>query len=398
MQSGGPSVGHGRWMDRGYDASPVATAISERVIRIERTAAPRHLPQLDSLRALAVLGVMVHHFWPETAARLGLTTGFLGVQLFFVLSGFLITGILLRARDLVQTNRQSAATGIRQFYIRRLLRIFPMFYATLAIAWIVGLPEVRDSVLWHLAYATNIYFVRIQDFHGSVSHLWSLAVEEQFYLVWPFAIVVTPRRQLLPVLIAVTVLAPAFRLVGSLADLHWMVTFVLPFANCDALALGAILAYASAGHTASRPFRSRFIGAAFWIGLPLVLVLWFLEWHHLSWSASRWFRRGFENTVWALFFVWLIDRAARGFGGPVGRILQLRPLTYLGQISYGLYVIHPFVARVVPWVYTRMGVAYPSTRLLEFSVLSAATILMAAGSWHFYERPLNDLKRYFPYA
>ena len=113
-------------------------------------AAPRYMPQLDSLRAIAVIGVMVHHFWPKGEILLGLTTGFLGVQLFFVLSGFLITGILLRARDVVSAGLQSTRTEIRRFYIRRFLRIFPLFYGMLAVTWIVGVPEVRDSLAWHL--------------------------------------------------------------------------------------------------------------------------------------------------------------------------------------------------------------------------------------------------------
>ena len=163
-----------------------------------------YFPQLDALRAVAVLGVMLHHYWPEAEKALGLSTGFLGVQLFFVLSGFLITGILLRARDRVQLGQSSTAHGIGQFYVRRVLRIFPLFYAMLAIAWLAGLPEVRDSLPWHLMYASNVYMVRIQDWHGSVSHLWSLAVEEQFYLVWPFVIFFMPRRWLLPVFVGVT--------------------------------------------------------------------------------------------------------------------------------------------------------------------------------------------------
>jgi peptidoglycan/LPS O-acetylase OafA/YrhL len=96
--------------------------------------------------------------------------------------------------------------------------------------------------------------------------------------------------------------------------------------------------------------------------------------------------------------MWLIAGAARGFGGTVGRVFQLAPLTYLGKISYGLYVIHPFMARVVPWAYEQLGAGYPTTSLVEFPVLAAATILVAAASWQLYERPLNDLKRYFSYA
>jgi peptidoglycan/LPS O-acetylase OafA/YrhL len=361
-------------------------------------AASRYMPQLDSLRAIAVIGVMLHHFWPEGEVLIGLTTGFLGVQLFFVLSGFLITGILLRARDVVSAGLQSTNTEIRRFYIRRFLRIFPLFYGMLAVTWIVGLPEVRDSLPWHLAYATNVYFVHIEDWHGSVSHLWSLAVEEQFYLVWPFAIVLMPRRVLLPLLVGVVALAPAFRLFGAWVGWHWMVWFVLPFANCDALGLGALLAFASTDGFGNNRMRSSLVRAGFWVGLPFVLALWFLEFNQLSWPVTSWFRTGFENTVWGLFFMWLIAGAARGFGGTVGRVFQLAPLTYLGKISYGLYVIHPFMARVVPWAYEQLGAGYPTTSLVEFPVLAAATILVAAASWQLYERPLNDLKRYFSYA
>lgn len=353
------------------------------------------MPQLDALRTFAVLGVMLHHFWPKAEAAIGLTTGFLGVQLFFVLSGFLITGILLRARDLVESDFESAPSAIRQFYIRRFLRIVPLFYVTLFVAWMAGLPEVRDSIVWHLTYATNIYLVKIEDWHGSISHFWSLAVEEQFYLVWPFAIVLAPRRLLLPLLVFVVCLAPAFRLFGALTDLHWMVWFVLPFANCDALALGAVLAYASSARWGSGALYSRIVRGGFWIGLPFVLALWFLEFNQLWWPATTWFRTGFENTVWGLFFMWLIDGAARGFGGPFGWLLRRRWLIYLGRISYGLYVIHPFAARVVPWAYARMGVQYPTPGVLEFLVLSGVTIVVASASWAAYERPINDLKRYF---
>jgi len=153
------------------------------------------------------------------------------------------------------------------------------------VAWLVGLPEVRDSLLWHLAYATNIYFVHIGDWHGSVSHLWSLAVEEQFYLVWPFAIVLTPRRLLLPMLTGVIALAPAFRYYGALTGLHWLAWFVLPFANCDALGLGALLAYASAARWGGVRLYSGLVRTALWIGTPFVLVLWFLELNQLWWPS-----------------------------------------------------------------------------------------------------------------
>ena len=192
--------------------------------------------------------------------------------------------------------------------------------------------------------------------------------------------------------------APAFRFFGALADLHWMAWFVLPFANCDSLALGALLAYVVVAERHTPLARRNFVRAAWWVGTPLVLALWFLEFNHISTPMLSWARTAFENTAWAVFFVWLVDRTARGVGGPVGRLLQLRPMTYLGRISYGLYVCHPFMVRVVPWAFARAGFAYPTTRIVEVPTLVVATILVAAFSWHFYERPLNNLKRHLVYA
>jgi peptidoglycan/LPS O-acetylase OafA/YrhL len=354
-------------------------------------------PQLDSLRALAVFGVMVHHFWPEAEAALGLTVGFLGVQLFFVLSGFLITGILLQIRDAVECGRLDNATAVSRFYLRRFLRIFPLFYGTLAIAWIAGVPEVRDSILWHVTYLTNVYFFRIRDWHGSISHLWSLAVEEQFYLVWPFVILFTPRRAIGLVLAGVVLLAPLFRFYVAWADVHWMASYVLPFGNCDALALGALLAHVSQSGAAGAP-RSGLVRAGLWVGVPLAGLLWVLEWNHLRTDVSSWFRIGFENTVWALAFVWLIDGASRGFRGAAGWVLDRRPLIYVGRISYGLYVIHPFMPHIVRTAYFRVGATFPATTPGQFLVLMLASVVMASMSWLLYERPINDLKRHFTYA
>ena len=117
------------------------------------------MPQLDSLRTFAVFAVMVHHFWPE--ATFNLPLGFVGVQLFFVLSGFLITGILWPAREAVQAGRWPAVAVFRRFYIRRFLRIFPLFYGTLAVLWLLDVGEVRESALWHFSYLSNIYFAKI---------------------------------------------------------------------------------------------------------------------------------------------------------------------------------------------------------------------------------------------
>jgi peptidoglycan/LPS O-acetylase OafA/YrhL len=347
------------------------------------------MPQLDALRTFAVFAVMIHHFWPE--ATLNLPLGFVGVQLFFVLSGFLITGILWPAREAVQSGRWPAPTVFGRFYARRVLRIFPLFYGTLAVLFVVGISDVRDSWIWHVSYLSNVHFAMLGWFPLHISHLWSLAVEEQFYLVWPFVVVLTPTRFLLPVLTAIAATGPAYRWLGGVLDVDWMWTFTPLLANVDGLALGGILAYAWARDLSLRS-RMAWIGA--WIGTPLVIGLSTLSMLHISLGMAH---AVLEYTIWAAFFVWLVDGAARGFTGGAGRVLELRPLLYLGQISYGLYVLHPLIIGLARWTFHRLGRPYPNQPAVMFVILVAATIVVAACSWHLYEKPLNDLKRRFDF-
>ena len=145
-------------------------------------SAPRgRVAQLDSLRALAVGGVLFAHFVPAghpLAALHLLPWGSLGVQLFFVLSGTLITGILLGCKAEVEATRQSVGFSLRRFYARRCLRIFPAYYATLLLTAFTLWPVVRESLPWHLVYASNFYVVRQGGWPDTVAHLWTLSVEE----------------------------------------------------------------------------------------------------------------------------------------------------------------------------------------------------------------------------
>ena len=119
----------------------------------------RYMPQLDALRAIAVGLVVVYHFWRP--ARQSLHFGSIGVRIFFVLSGFLITGILLEARRELDAGRTSPGAAVRRFYLRRVLRIFPVYYLVLAIAWAGNVVGAREGIAWHAAYLSNLYFFRL---------------------------------------------------------------------------------------------------------------------------------------------------------------------------------------------------------------------------------------------
>jgi peptidoglycan/LPS O-acetylase OafA/YrhL len=355
-----------------------------------------HLVQLDALRAFAVLGVLVYHYAPTTKSIAPF--GVYGVRLFFVLSGFLITGILLRG----DTGDRSRT--LRQFYARRFLRIFPAYYLVLFVAAALAVPGVRAGLGWHASYLSNYWFI-FHDWHppNYAGHLWSLAVEEQFYIVAPMVVLFAPRRHLPKILLFAAGAAIASR-AGALAAGWNIGTPSVPTVAClDSLGLGALLAV-----TRSRGLSDSWTRWALSFGVLLLAV---------SISASQMFNQGFssnllvfryaykgmldmqtvtEDTAVALISVWLVAGASRGFRGLAGKVLSSTPLVYLGTISYGVYLYHYFMI----WVFRRefgwIRKQHPNQGVY-FLTLTTATIAVASISWFAYERPINGLKRYFPY-
>lgn len=349
----------------------------------------RYMPHLDGLRFLAVLTVMVEH-WVHDRYKLYLPWGYAGVSLFFVLSGFLITGILLRARDEAEAVGQPARVTLWRFYVRRFLRIFPLYYLAVVVAAIF-LIEGR-AMLWpNLLYVSNIAQFLDGKWAGSVALFWSLAVEEQFYLVWPFAILMLPRRLIPATVVATILLAPAFRFGMALAMPDRDLIKVLPISCLDALGLGSALALLRMKEGGSRTFERvcLLVGLPAWIALRLLVV------YKLVPPAVA----TLEASAFCLVFTWLIARCADGVRGPAGVLLGWRPIVYLGTISYGLYVIHTLIypiaiAPIRIWPVPSV-MAQPA---LRFVVLLGCTIALASISWWLYERPINALKRHFPYV
>ena len=346
-----------------------------------------HLVQLDALRAFAVLCVLVTHYAPATRAVAPFAD--FGVRLFFVLSGFLIAGILLRA------GTENRARTLRSFYARRFLRIFPAFYLALFAAVVLAIPGIREGLWWFAAYLSNFWFI----FVGSVAnpnygtHFWTLAVEEQFYVVAPFVILFAPRRYLKPILIVAAAGAVAYRLGAVAAGWSWDAYTRAPSACLDSLSLGVLLAL-----TRHRGLSDRWTRWALAFGLPLLAIdLVANTLAQEGWSTSLLdFQHVLQDTAFALVSVWLVAGASRGFGGVAGRALSLTPLVYLGTISYGIYLYHYFAiwGFDAAFGWTRGG--HPN-QAVYFFVLTAATVSVASVSWFAVERPISSLKRYFPY-
>jgi peptidoglycan/LPS O-acetylase OafA/YrhL len=329
-------------------------------------AAPPRWPQLNGLRAIAVMMVIWSHTMP------GETLG--GVRLFFVLSGFLITGVLLRRRD----RDESLGDVLWTFYTRRALRIFPAYFLLLLALIALDVPNVRADAWWYAGYLTNWLVTLRNAWPPATGHFWSLAVEEQFYLVWPFLILRTPRPALaraLVVVIGVALVARSVLPFVTDSDIRIQVPTVVAL---DALGIGAVLALARHEGWSNLTTRVRQAG---WLGVLLLVSVTLL-------GVTG---RGFKVIVLvrpfalALLSLWAVDACVRGIGGPVGRFLSASWVGWVGMVSYGIYLYH------LPIVWALHSRGWSLGPAL-FAATIAATFVAAALSWRYLERPLNDLK------
>jgi peptidoglycan/LPS O-acetylase OafA/YrhL len=373
--------------------TPPSPAASGAVATRERG----YMPQLDALRFFAVLGVMVVHNWQPSPSNWifgQIDWGDLGVRLFFVLSGFLITGILIGGRELAEAGHMRRVGFVRRFYARRFLRIFPVYYALIAVLALAGVGGIRAILPWLLGYSTNIYIWHTKAFPYAVPHFWTLAVEEQFYVVWPWVLLFLSRRWIVPVLSALCLLGPAWRLFDTLhyPRHDWNTVNTFTPAVIDFLAIGALLAVVLHAGTSGR-LVDRFLAR---VALPLGIVAYAVLFA-IQKTVDRHVPLALEDTAAALVFCWLIASASRGFTGAGGRLLTWRPIVYLGKISYGIYLYHLLVPLAFARVAPHLGRTYHDKGFLNFVVTSVVTFAVASLSWHLFERPINGLKRRFRY-
>jgi len=371
------------------------------------------LPALDGLRGLAILLVLVLHLWrPERSTLIGpmighvTRLGWVGVDLFFVLSGFLITGILIEARG--------KAHYFRNFFARRVLRIFPLYYLFL-VASLVLMPLFVEAMQldrfpgyqyaadagawpWFAFYVSNLWMVIEQNFSSGYANslTWSLAIEEQFYLVWPLLILVCPPRHLLRLMAAVVCTAVALRAILALAGGSWLTIFLLTPCRLDCLAIGGLLA-AYLRSPRFDPQRWQRLSRWGLFGCLPAAFVWLL----IAGDGAReeFLFQVVGYTLLACGWAGLLARVVADGEGRLGRLFRNRALISLGKYSYGLYLFHllGFVF-VYPLVY-RWVLDLTGHPLLErlFWLLAgiAGSWLLAFTLYHLYEVRFLRLKRFF---
>jgi peptidoglycan/LPS O-acetylase OafA/YrhL len=342
---------------------------------LDRLLERDHLPALDGVRAVAVLVVMQSH------SRFNALPGDLGVSAFFVLSGFLITWLLLRERE------DTGAISLRGFYFRRTLRIFPAYYvflvASLAADTLLGALWTAGLAAAGFLYGMNYYNAFLGHPATSLAHCWSLAVEEQFYLIWPWMFrSLAPRgtRTLVRALVALTLGVMAWRcflyLGLRVGEAYVYNAFDTRFDN---LAVGCLLAV-GLGSARVRAVAAQ-IGR--WQVLPLVTLL--LLWISRTRISNDWhYGPGF--TVDAILLAVLLVQLMQLSTTLMWRWLEHPVVRYLGQISYPMYLWHAWGQSAG----RHMPVLSPE---LRFVLGVAFTILFASGSYAFVEKPFLRLKR-----
>jgi peptidoglycan/LPS O-acetylase OafA/YrhL len=363
------------------------------------------IPELDGLRGIAILSVLlVHYFFnpdpglrgPIHVLQRTFALGWSGVDLFFVLSGFLIGGILMEHRD--------SPSYFKTFYLRRIFRILPIYYLWIClfiVLVLVGgpflathmhsgkLPAINLTIYQHFLFLQNLrYFNYTTVAYWWFSPSWSLAVEEQFYLVAPLLVRCLPQRVLPGVLGLTIVLAPVLRVfvrLHSNAEVRWAAYRLMP-CRADSLAIGILLAYAWRNEQIRtrilrKPFRLYLVFATLLLGM---VVIW---WRYPSLGDSV--TQSIGYSVIALFYGVLLLVAIGFRSGPIAKFARWGVLRELGRVSYCLYLIHVAVGYFCFGFLTRKVIHFND---LKSGLVGILSLIVAYGiarlSWTYFEHPL----------
>jgi peptidoglycan/LPS O-acetylase OafA/YrhL len=366
------------------------------------------------VRGLAILGVILDHSatWQspiapvDRAVQAVTGSGWVGVDLFFVLSGFLITGSLLDAKG--------GRHYFRNFYIRRVLRIFPLYYLVIGLVVLAAsIPviadhfpwaatEVRGAQPWYWTYTTN-YLIALHGWAAAPmrsTHLWSLAVEEQFYLVWPALVLLVDRRTLTRICVGLLIACPILRIGLYFAHVPTHALVVLTPTRIDTLAFGALLAIAVRSPGGLERWERPLKYAALVCIVALLSTLSFRP--RLADESPEICTIGFS--LIAVVAGALVAFGATAAPGTTGhRVLAHPALRAIGRYSYAIYVFHfPVIGLLharglAPDARPALFGSHVPAQIAFTAISFGVSFAIAFASWYLFENPILQLKSYFPY-
>ena len=358
----------------------------------------KYIKGLDTLRALAVMFVIVAHWGPHSFETEPLNfifsklmpSGMFGVDLFFVLSGYLITKILLNARNEAPDNKLQI---IKSFYVRRMLRIFPIYFLLVfIIAFVLNDMYVRDHLAYFLTYTSNFLFFKENSF-PLFSHTWSLAVEEQFYIVWPWIMIYSPKKHILKVILLSIIIG----LISSLVLDHSYGIFstILLLPCITAFAIGALYAYAETYTRFKKNITKVFLAL-----LPLAILVMYVD--HLGHRVVVVRAANATVAINAIIYV-----SRENYNRLSNYLFNNKALIFAGKISYGIYLYHEIIPyyyfEFISYLNQKITISNSLLKILTsptWAYLIHLTILLVISilSYRYIEQAFLKLKRNFNYV
>lgn len=363
----------------------------------------KYIKQLDALRTFAVLLVIIAHWAPKDFNKL-FSFGNLGVNIFFVLSGFLITRIILNEKEDIEKEgiKDKKFSAIGRFMMRRLLRIFPVYYLMLFVLYLgdsyLSNP-IQTDLEYYVLYLQNFLYYFRQSFPGGkVGHFWTLAVEEQFYLVWPWILFFVNKKYTKNVMVIGIILGTVSSLLLPLIPGKEILTPALTICCLQSFCFGGLLAYWVVKGDSSLNNNYSFLKRMAITSLTLYVGI------KMFYPSFIFFDRLFESiiTTWFIALI-LLDKTSK-----IDYILSNKILISIGKVSYGVYIFHNFIpvsVKAILHLLNKKAVGHSEQllvleflqgNLIIFNVICMTILLgIAYFSFYFIETPFLKLKRYF---
>lgn len=346
-----------------------------------------YIKGINGLRAFAVALVIFQHYIISYVYRSDSSLGSIGVTVFFVISGFLITGILIQEKEDVT---RSTWDKLIKFYSRRILRIFPIYYLVLSVGFLSGIYWFSEiNKLWHIFYATNIYIFLTGQGTGYTSHFWSLDVEEQFYIIWPALVLLTPNKHLIELFVVSILLAAVSLTFRPLFGYNDLSAYALPFSHFDSLGSGALLSVFVKKKNQDNLLKIKpymiICGVIFTLSICIIRDLKSdapgVESALVLMNAMT-----IITTCLTIIYIFLNQESK------LVKFLEIKFISGIGVISYGLYLYH----LLVPELFTSTSFSPKDTpSWINVIVYFFTSICISILSWLMLERKILKHKNGF---